>query len=131
MSDIIAAIEARLRDGLLTKVNRDEFAAAVPQPLRQRLAGIEPPKSACPEQLWWAFWRYAFAPGRMDALDQRSDYLSTAAVTSLSASALAHSAGPATVPISQPAGSTRSVVGIPAARPTILRSWNTLALGSA
>jgi hypothetical protein len=52
----------------------------------------------------------------------RAIYRLSAAVTSFTASSLAHSAGPATVPISQPAGSTRSVVGIPAARPTILRS---------
>ncbi len=38
----------------------------------------------------------------------------SAAEISLSASSLAHSAGPASVPISQPAGSTRIVVGMPA-----------------
>ena len=49
-------------------------------------------------------------------------YFSSAAVTSLTASALAHSAGPAMVPISHPAASTSSVVGIPAARPMIFKS---------
>jgi hypothetical protein len=54
-----------------------------------------------------------------------------AAVTSLTASSLAHSAGPAREAISQPLGSTRRVVGMPIALPIDLRSWNTLALGSA
>ena len=47
----------------------------------------------------------------------RGDYFANAAVTSFTASSLAHSAGPASVPISQPAGSTRMVVGMPIARP--------------
>jgi hypothetical protein len=56
---VVAAIEYRLRDGLLTKANRDDIAAAAPPPIRERLMRIEPPKSACPEQPWWAFWRSA------------------------------------------------------------------------
>ncbi len=52
-------------------------------------------------------------------------------VTSFRASSLVHSAGPASTPSSQPCGSTSSVVGMPNAQPTALRSWNTLALGSA
>ena len=58
-------------------------------------------------------------------------HFASAAVTSFTASSLAHSAGPAMVAISQPDGSTSSVVGMPSARPTTLSSWNTLALGSA
>ena len=54
---VITAIEYRLRDGLLTKANRDEIAAAAPPPIRERLARIEPPKSSCPDEPWWAFWR--------------------------------------------------------------------------
>jgi hypothetical protein len=54
---VVAAIEYRLRDGLLTKANRDEIAEAAPPPVRDRLARIDPPKSNCPEQPWWAFWR--------------------------------------------------------------------------
>jgi hypothetical protein len=42
--------------------------------------------------------------------------------TSATPSWLAHSAGPAAVPISQPAGSTSSVIGNPNARPTSFRS---------
>jgi len=57
-------------------------------------------------------------------------YGSVAAVSSFTASSLAHSAGPAMVAISQPAPSTSTEVGMPSARPTALRSWNTLALGS-
>ena len=56
---VVAAIEYRLRDGLLTKANRDDIAAAAPPAIRERLMRIEPPKSACPEQPWWAFWRSA------------------------------------------------------------------------
>jgi len=54
---VISAIEARLRDGLLTKSSRDQIAAAAPPPIRERLARIEPPKSRCPDEPWWAFWR--------------------------------------------------------------------------
>jgi len=54
---VVSAIEARLRDGMLTKSSRDEIAAAAPPPIRERLARIEPPKSRCPEEPWWAFWR--------------------------------------------------------------------------
>jgi hypothetical protein len=54
---VIAAIEARLRDGLLTKANRDEIAAAAPPQIRERFARIDPPKSNCPDEPWWAFWR--------------------------------------------------------------------------
>jgi hypothetical protein len=54
---VIAAIEYRLRDGLLTKANRDEIAAAAPLQLRERFTRIDPPKSACPDEPWWAIWR--------------------------------------------------------------------------
>ncbi len=50
---------------------------------------------------------------------------------SLSASSLAHSAGPDSVAISQPAASISSVVGMPNALPASFRSWNTFADGSA
>jgi hypothetical protein len=53
----IAAIEYRLRDGLLTKANRDEIAAAAAPQLRGRFTRIDPPKSARPDEPWWAFWR--------------------------------------------------------------------------
>ena len=46
----------------------------------------------------------------------------SAASISLTASSLAHSAGPASVPSSQPCGSTSSVVGMPNALPAALRS---------
>ena len=48
--------------------------------------------------------------------------LPIAALTSFTPSALAHSAGPAMVPSSQPEGATRSVVGMPNALPASLRS---------
>jgi hypothetical protein len=54
---VITAIEARLRDGLLTKSSRDEIAAAAAPALRERLARIEPPKSKCPDEPWWALWQ--------------------------------------------------------------------------
>ena len=53
-----------------------------------------------------------------------------AARTSFTPSSLAQRAGPAMAPISQPAGSTRSVVGIPKALPAAFKSWNTCALWS-
>ena len=58
-------------------------------------------------------------------------YFPIAAWISLTASSLAHSAGPAMVPISQPLESISTVVGMPKARPVALRSWNVLAFGSA
>ena len=51
-----------------------------------------------------------------------SDYCPEAALMSLIASSLAHSAGPAIVAISQPAPSTRTEVGMPSARPTAFNS---------
>src|SRR5262249_24339309 len=54
---VITAIESRLRDGLLTRSNRDDIAAGAPPAVRDRFARIEPPKSSCPDQPWWAFWR--------------------------------------------------------------------------
>ena len=54
---VVTAIEYRLRDGLLTKADRDEIAAAAPPAIRDRFIRIEPPKSSCPDEPWWAFWR--------------------------------------------------------------------------
>ena len=61
----------------------------------------------------------------------RYDARPSAASISLTASSLAHSAGPASAPSSQPFGSISSVVGMPNALPIAFRSWNTLALESA
>jgi hypothetical protein len=55
-SGVLNAIEARLRDGLLTKAERDHFAPLAPQQIRERFARVEPRKSACPDEPWWAFW---------------------------------------------------------------------------
>lgn len=52
------------------------------------------------------------------------------ALTSLTPSSLAHSAGPAILPISQPDGSMITVVGMPNALPAVFSSSNTRALGS-
>lgn len=54
---IEAAIEARLRDGLLTAADRDRFIAVAPQHLRDRFLRIQPSKAACLQEPWWAFWR--------------------------------------------------------------------------
>lgn len=54
---VVNAIEARLRDGLLTKAELDSFAAAAPQAIRDRFAKTVPGKSNCPDEPWWAFWR--------------------------------------------------------------------------
>ena len=53
---VVGAIVSRLREGLLTKVDRDQIIAAASE-LRDRLVSIEPPKSNCPDEPWWAFWR--------------------------------------------------------------------------
>jgi hypothetical protein len=52
-----AAIERRLLDGLLTAADRDRFLAVAPQNLRERFSRIQPPRSTCPQEPWWAFWR--------------------------------------------------------------------------
>jgi hypothetical protein len=54
---VLTAIEARLRDGTLTASDRETFAAAATQPIRQRLANVKPSTPLCPPQPWWAFWR--------------------------------------------------------------------------
>jgi hypothetical protein len=56
-SGVLNAIEARLRDGLLTKAERDHFTPVAPQQIRERFARVEPRKSVCPDEPWWAFWR--------------------------------------------------------------------------
>jgi hypothetical protein len=56
-SRVVAAIEQRLADGVLTKTDRDTFSAAAPQWVRLRLAGVKPSTQLCPAQPWWAFWR--------------------------------------------------------------------------
>jgi hypothetical protein len=54
---VVAALEQRLADGVLTKADRDTFSAAAPQWVRLRLAGVKPAAPLCPAQPWWAFWR--------------------------------------------------------------------------
>jgi hypothetical protein len=54
---VLNAIDARLRDGLLSKADLDSFAAAAPQAVRERFARTVPAKSNCPAEPWWAFWR--------------------------------------------------------------------------
>ena len=54
---VVAAIEQRLADGVLTKADRETFSAAAPQWVRLRLAGVKPSAPLCPAQPWWAFWR--------------------------------------------------------------------------
>jgi hypothetical protein len=53
---VVGAIVSRLREGLLTKADRDQIIAAAPE-LRDRLVSIAPPKPSCPDEPWWAFWR--------------------------------------------------------------------------
>jgi hypothetical protein len=53
---VLNAIEARLRDGLLTKAELEHFEKAAPQQIRARFEAIAPGKSACPDEPWWAFW---------------------------------------------------------------------------
>jgi hypothetical protein len=54
---VIGGIEARLRDGTLGTADRETFAAAAPQTIRQRFANVKPSTPLCPIQPWWAFWR--------------------------------------------------------------------------
>jgi hypothetical protein len=54
---VVGGIEARLRDGTLKAADAEMFAAAAPQPLRQRFANVKPSTPLCPVQPWWAFWR--------------------------------------------------------------------------
>ena len=55
---VLAALEARLRDGQLTTANRDVLSSEAPRWVRDRLVKIEPRhQSLCPEKPWWAIWR--------------------------------------------------------------------------
>jgi len=54
---VIAAVEARLRDGYLTKDEIAKLGQSAPPDLGARFSQIRPPKSPCPAQPWWAFWR--------------------------------------------------------------------------
>jgi hypothetical protein len=54
---VMAAIEARLRDGLLTRSEFDQMKTVMPARLRERLATVPFGASPCPAPPWWAFWR--------------------------------------------------------------------------
>jgi len=55
---VLAALDARLRDGHLTIANRDTISSEAPRWVRDRLVKIEPRKiSLCPENPWWAVWK--------------------------------------------------------------------------
>jgi hypothetical protein len=54
---VIAAIEARLRDGLFTRNDRDWIGASAPEAIRARFTRIEPPDPPCPRPAWWAIWQ--------------------------------------------------------------------------
>jgi hypothetical protein len=54
---VLAALEARLREGQLTRANRDVLSSEAPRWVRDRLVKIEPRQSLCPEKPWWAVWR--------------------------------------------------------------------------
>jgi hypothetical protein len=55
---VLAALEARIRDGQLTGANRDVLSSEAPRWVRDRLVKVEPrPQSLCPEKPWWAIWR--------------------------------------------------------------------------
>jgi hypothetical protein len=73
---------------------------------------------------------FRFGPPDGIGMLQTPCYRPSAALTSFTPSSLAHSAGPDSEAISHPFGSISSVVGMPIALPTALRSWKTLALAS-
>jgi len=54
---VIAAIEARLRDGIFTRADFDRFKSILPARLRERLAAAPVGTSQCPSPPWWAVWR--------------------------------------------------------------------------
>jgi hypothetical protein len=54
---VVAAIESRVRDGLLTREDFDQMKTKLPAPLRERLARMQRTESKCPAPAWWAFWR--------------------------------------------------------------------------
>jgi hypothetical protein len=54
---VAIAIEARLRDGLLTRADYDKVRNSLPVRLRERLANVPVGSSRCPPPPWWAFWR--------------------------------------------------------------------------
>lgn len=54
---VIEAIEARLRDGLLTRSEFDQMKTALPARVRERLEAVPIGRSACPTGAWWTIWR--------------------------------------------------------------------------
>ena len=80
-----------MRAGYLTKANRDEIGANVPREIKDRFARIIGSDADLPEA----------ALVGVSSSDQESAFPSAASI-SLTASSLAHSAGPASVPSSQP-----------------------------
>jgi hypothetical protein len=54
---VVAAIGARLRDGLLRREDFDRMKGSMPPRIRDRLAAVPIGKSHCPAPPWWAFWQ--------------------------------------------------------------------------
>ena len=81
---------------------------------------------------WLSAFTGGISVGRLSParMSQTPCYRPSAVLTSFTPSSLAHSAGPDSEAISHPFGSINSVVGMPIALPTALRSWKTLALVS-
>ena len=54
---VVSAVEALIRAGYVTKVQRDDIGATVPKPIRDRFARVVAQNAPCPQQPWWAIWR--------------------------------------------------------------------------
>ena len=123
ISSILAAQAGNAQMQIATSIlksNADAEKSAV-----QTLLGV--PAASSPGQSWP---RHRGPAGRLGLNQNAAAAGLIAAAISLIASSLAHSAGPAMVAISQPLPSTSTEVGMPRARPTLLRSWKTLAFWS-
>lgn len=54
---VLSGIEALIRAGYLTAVDRGSIGALAPAPIRDRLARIVANVSPCPKPPWWAMWK--------------------------------------------------------------------------
>ncbi|MBN8919464.1 MAG: hypothetical protein J0H62_01915 [Rhizobiales bacterium] len=54
---LVAAIESRMHDGLLTRADFEKVKPTMPARLRDRLSGVPIGPSRCPPPPWWAVWR--------------------------------------------------------------------------
>ena len=122
---VAEAIEGLMRAGYLNRGHREDIAANVPRDYKDASRASSASRRRVRRRPGGrsgsSFLRVILSENRFPTFSDHA-YFPSAASISLTASSLAHSAGPASTPSSQPCGSISSVVGMPNALPAAFRS---------